>query len=315
MTTISKFEPELFREFLNLFWLRPEGGAVTYYQSRSWRDVPIESPSLDISTGDGIFAFVHCGGRFDERFDTFASTAASDFSHDRFIDIYDVVDESYSPLIRRAPTDQFTVGTDWKAALLDKATKLHFFQRLVQHDNNALPLPFDPGSFRFIHSNAVYWARDPRALVRDIFRIMTGGAAAVLEVCTPRILATLDRLRPILGTRATSILDRKRSEEMKALTVDGDTWSGWMAAAGFKIEDVRVAWPNAMMTDVWNVGTRPLSHLLICMARQLPQQEYVAIKRQWVDICFDVLVPVCENVRGYDIEDAPYLTYLLRKPA
>ena len=101
---MTQFSSEVFKAFLSLYWLRPENGALAYYQSQSWQDVKVSGPSIDISTGDGFSIFLHCGGRFHESFDFFCNnTAARRFSHDKFIDIYDRIDQttSYHSFYRR----------------------------------------------------------------------------------------------------------------------------------------------------------------------------------------------------------------------
>ena len=58
---MTQFSSEVFKAFLSLYWLRPENGALAYYQSQSWQDVKVKGPSIDISTGDGFSIFLHCG--------------------------------------------------------------------------------------------------------------------------------------------------------------------------------------------------------------------------------------------------------------
>ena len=191
------FDPELFKEFLKLYWLRPENGALMYYQSQSWMDIPIVHPSVDISTGDGTFVFLHCGGRFEEGFDFFSATKARGFSHDSFVDIYDTVEDDFTPLISQHPAVTFTVGTDWKPALLAKANKLDFFEQLIEHDNNVVPFPFHDGHFKFVHSNAIYWTKNSKEILSDIYRMLDHDGYVVLEMATDKFLSTLEKLRPV----------------------------------------------------------------------------------------------------------------------
>ncbi len=312
---MTQFSSEVFKAFLSLCWLRPENGALAYYQSRSWKDVKVKGPCIDISTGDGFSIFLHCGGRFHESFDFFSNnTAARRFSHDKFIDIYDRIDKSFNPLIKKQAITHFTVGTDWKKNLLEKARRLRFFEKTVLHDNNILPLPFEDNAFKLVHSNAIYWTKNPVELMKDVHRILDRDSTAVFEVCTPRMLSTLQTLKPMLSRRALSILDRKRSQEMKVLNADEADWRIWIKEAGFTIEEVRVAWPTQAITDVWNIGLRPIAHLLIRMVEQMPLGERHKIKEEWTQIFFDLLVPVCENFPRLKLDKAPYITYILRKP-
>ena len=46
-------------------------GIVKYFQSESWLDIKWQGKSIDISTADGMYVFLHCGGRFNPKFDFF----------------------------------------------------------------------------------------------------------------------------------------------------------------------------------------------------------------------------------------------------
>ena len=57
------------KNFLNLYWLRPENGLITPFKSEAFADLKFESPSLDLSCGDGLFMAIHLGAVFDDNFD------------------------------------------------------------------------------------------------------------------------------------------------------------------------------------------------------------------------------------------------------
>ena len=74
------------RNYLNLYWLRPENGLLCTFKSRAFQDIQMASPSLDISCGDGAFMFLHLGGEFEDNFDYFRSTRCEALSHASFVD-------------------------------------------------------------------------------------------------------------------------------------------------------------------------------------------------------------------------------------
>ncbi len=43
-------------------------------KSEAFKDLKFESPSLDLSCGDGMFMFLHLGGEFNKDFDYYEST-------------------------------------------------------------------------------------------------------------------------------------------------------------------------------------------------------------------------------------------------
>ncbi len=300
------------RSFLNLYWLRPENGLLATFKSEAFADIPFVSPSLDISCGDGIFMFIHLGGSFHEDFDTFFATRASEFKHDQFVDIYDSYRQDYHPKIITPPQTKIDQGTDWKQALLDRAKVLGLYGGLQVHDNNITPLPFADESFQTIYSNSVYWVKDVMALLKDIHRMLKPGGRAVLEVLSPYILEPLDRFEKILGPKATAILNRQRRETMPG----GHTYDQWreiFEKAGFNIESARNTIPNTFLVEMWNVGLRPISHLLIQMVDKLDPDERRAIKQEWVEILMELCLPLLDIPVDIEMEKAPYMMFSLVK--
>ena len=68
-----------------------------------------------------------------------------------------------------------------------------------------------------------------------------------------------------------------------------------------------------MIVDFWNIGLRPISHLLIQMADSLSVKERKKIKEEWVDIFFELFKPLFSLKQSYTPENAPYLYFQLKK--
>ncbi len=300
--------------FLNLYWLRPENGLLSTFQSKVFDDIPFVSPSIDISCGDGLFDFIHFGGRLDDEIDFFQKTKAAKFSHDSFVDIFDSFDENYEVKISKNPQQKIDYGTDWKQSLLNKSEKLNFYKNLVLHDNNQLPLPFSDNFFKTIYSNAVYWTQKDKvkSLLDDIHRILHPDGTAILQVMTPSHLETLNDLSEFLSPKAIEILDRKRRDTM---TIDWDTndWKNLILVSDFKIKEIRNTYPNKLIMDIWNIGLRPIGHLLIQMSDSLPLEKRRQIKKEWVDIFYELFKPLLNIEEKYTDETQPYPCFILSK--
>jgi len=302
---------QLLKAFLNLFWLRPENGLLCAFKSKAFKDITFESPSLDISCGDGLFMFVHLGGALDSDFDYFQSTRAREFKHASFVDIYDSYEERYEVKITKKPATTIDYGTDWKQALLDKASKLDLYKNLLLHDNNVVPLPLPDNYFKTVYSNSVYWVKDVESLVSDIYRVLKHNGIAILEVMTPYLLETLDEMEKYLSPEAIAILDRKRRETMPGV-LGFHQWRELMIKCGFRIEEPRCVYPNKLLVDIWNIGLRPISHLLIQMSDALSHEERHRIKEEWVEIFVGLFKPLLFITPTYSLERAPYLLFILR---
>jgi SAM-dependent methyltransferase len=300
------------RNFLNLFWLRPENGLITPFKSKAFEDLIFESPSLDLSCGDGLFMAIHLGAEFDEDFDYFKATKASEFNHDNFVDLFDEFNENYDVKFIKKPEIKIDYGSDWKQALLDKAEKVDLYKNLVLHDNNKLPLPFEDNFFKTIYSNSVYWVKEPEKLVKDIFRITKSGGNVFLEVLTPNRYEILYELEKYLTPTAIDILDRKRRANTPGLR-DLSEWKKIIQDAGFEIVEIKSVYPHKMLMDIWNIGLRPIAHLLIQMSDSLEDKKRHKIKQEWVEIFYQLFKPLLKIGESYTLENAPYLAFKLKK--
>ena len=86
-----------------------------------------------------------------------------------------------------------------------------------------------------------------------------------------------------------------------------------MVGCGFIIKDVHCVFPDKLPVDIWNIGLRPISHLLIQMADSLSLEERKKLKKEWVEIFYKLLKPLLSIKQTYSIEKAPYLTFILNK--
>lgn len=306
----NRVEKQL-RNFLEARWLRPEGALFGTLKSRSMDRVEFKSPSVDICCGDGSLMFQHLGGEFEFDYDLYRETKARDFKHDQFIDIYDC-DREITPPIRRAPDQVIDFATDWKQELLHKASRLGVYKEMVLHDNNILPLPFENEQMETVFSTSLYWTENNEALLSDIHRILRPGGRLATTVMTPLLLNTLDRLQPILSPKAISILDRSRSTTMRG-GADAASWERMLKNAGFKVEHMESVFPTENLIDVWNIGLRPVSHLLIQMSDELTDQRRTEIKEEWIEIFYELLLPLVTLPNICPLDKAPYLMIVASK--
>ena len=305
---------EKFKNYLRLFWLRPENALLATFMSRALDDFEFKSPSLDLACGDGLFIFYHLGGRLSDDYDFFTHTKSEQFTHQTYTDIFDYITDDFKLNITAKPEIQIDYGTDWKQALLDKASKLGLYKNLVLHDNNNTPLPFQDNFFMSIFSDAVYWTKKDRvdAILGELHRVLHPEGKAALELLTPSHLEFLDQISEILDPQAVEILDRKRRFTMHGRH-NYEEFRELIEQNGFKIEEVKNTYPNRILLDIWNIGLRPIQHLLIQMVDSLPLAKRQKIKNEWVDIFYQLVKPLLALPETYSIENQPYPTFILRK--
>ncbi len=316
-TTLNPIDPavasdgrsraSLLRAFLQAYWLRPENAMWMTLRSEALAACDMPAPAIDLGCGDGVFMFLHCGGRFEPDFDVFGAVGRLDEVARAHADMFDHVSEDYAPQAVRRPQRTIDCGTDLKSSMLAKAKRLGLYGRFVMHDNNQ-PLPFDNESFRSMYCNAAYWVANIEGFLRELRRVVRCDGRVVLHVKTDAMHDyTLEGFRAVLGDRFLDLIGRGRMDCWPSLTSRGD-WERRFAAAGLRIES---ATPFATRTHahIWDVGLRPLAPMLVKMANALTAADRAAIKRDWVATLMDLTLPLCDaalNLSATDGEPAEW---------
>jgi SAM-dependent methyltransferase len=303
----------LLRAYMQAYWLRPENAMWMTLRSEALATSGLPAPAIDLGCGDGIFMFLHCGGRLDPDFDVFAAVSRLDDVARNHADMFDHVDEDYAPETVRRPARSIDCGTDLKSSMLAKAQRLGLYGRFVLHDNNN-PLPFDNESFRSVYCNAAYWVENIDDFLRELRRIVRPDGRVVLHVKSDAMRDyTLERHRDALGDRFLDLIGRGRMDCWPSLA-SRSVWERRFAAAGLHIES---ATPFATRTHahIWDIGLRPLAPMLVKMANALPPPDRAAIKRDWVATLMELALPLCDaglNLSGSDETEPAEWQYVLK---
>ncbi|MCP4251576.1 MAG: methyltransferase domain-containing protein [bacterium] len=278
--------------FLKAYWLRPENALWMALRSEVLAGLPWQGPSVDLSCGDGVFSFLHFGGRFDDDFDVFVGSAPLGPGGDEPVDAFDYVDGRYQPMIVRPAAVAVDVGTDWKPNLLTKAGCLGLYEELVVHDNN-LPLPFGDAAFQTVYCNAIYWIENIDSFLAEMGRITAPGGRVLLEVKLDSVLRyTLERHRPILGGRFLDLIDRGRAATWPSMA-DRGTWEARFARAGLTVARA-LPFVTRTHAHLWDVGLRPIAPLLIELANGVNPDTRRDVKRRWVELFTELCTPLCD---------------------
>jgi SAM-dependent methyltransferase len=284
---------ELLRAYLQAYWLRPENALWMYLRSMALRRVEIRPPALDISCGDGVFSFLHMGGRFAPEFDVFFAVENLDQVRERHADMFDCAAEGYHPIIESRPALTIEFGCDLKPNLLAKAAALKLYSRLAQADNNH-PLPFATHAFATVYCNAAYWVEHIDLFLNELRRITRPGGRIILQVKLDSMRGyTLGRFGNILGDRFLDIIDRGRADCWPTVA-DRPTWESRFVRAGLRIHE---ATPFVTRTHahIWDIGVRPIAPLLVRMTEAISPTLRAGIKQDWVSLWCDLLEPFARS--------------------
>ena len=94
---------------------------------------------------------------------------------------------------------------------------------------------------------------------------------------------------------------------------DAASWEKMLKTAGFRVELVESVFPAEFLMDIWNVGMRPISHLLVQMAEEITPERRLEIKKEWIDIFYELLRPLVLLPNTCPIERSPYLFIVATK--
>ncbi|MFC1722680.1 methyltransferase domain-containing protein [Nanoarchaeota archaeon] len=266
------------RDYLNIYWLRPEAAIWRVCDWLVLKDVEFKKPILDLACGDGLNSYTLFGNKLPSDIDDSVSTknvSPKEFFED-YVDIYNDSEKEFPEF----PEADFKVdvGLDWKQGLLDKARKLNFYDKLIQHDAN-LPLPLEEKSFNTIFSNSLYWLKNIDSALAELHKVLKDEGKLILILANPNM--NKYNIYNMYNTKWSKFLNRGRTNNRKS-AFDIGVWNEKFEKAGFKVDDF-VSYIHPRLTLIQEVGLRPISPVIIKMAHSIPAEKRAEIKKDWID--------------------------------
>lgn len=281
-------------ELLPLFWLRPETALWRACDCLLMESVKLPGRSADLGCGDGTLSFVMAGGRFPKDYDVF-KTVAKLRSYGRGSDIFNAKARGALKTTTTGLHRRFSWAVDHKDGLISKAARLGLYEKTLVHDLNK-PLPFEVGSLDSAFSNILYWLEDADAVLKDWRRVLAAKGRLALFVPDHSFpdKAWLYYRAPHEGRfRHLNYLDRGYSPLIKHC-YSAARWEKIFDRAGYRVVEHRPYLSDAVM-DIWNVGTRPIAHLLIDMAGRLDASDRLRARKLWVDFFTGFFSPILRD--------------------
>lgn len=298
----SKTVEQVFRQFMNIHWLRPEAGFYKTYDYSILKDIlPLPEPSIDICCGDGISSFVWAGGEFDYSFDMYQSVADTvEGMFEGNVDVFDSYrDGVVKPAVTKRPDWNFTVGLDLKETLLQKAAQLDFYQETIPHNlDNPMPTELHNrfnGAFSTTiwpfaltpteeHDETKYLSR-----IREVGRILKPGGRFVFRVHEAKFKELMfhDQAEQ-MGFRWAKRVMRNTWENNPPVQFDIDWWVRSLEANGFTVAKVHNYVPRLIIW-FYLIGFRPMFTSFMKMYNLLGPDQRAELKEQWVGDLIDLL--------------------------
>lgn len=276
---------EILKNFLNLYWVRPETAIWRTLDVLQMKSIKFKKPILDIGCGDGSFSFTNFGGKVDFNFDVYRTMKdTSGFFNG--VDIHDQ-NKLVKPKIIKKVEKQIDVGVDWKKNLLTKAKQFNTYDKLIEHDSNN-KFPFKDETFETIFSNTFYWLNNIEKILNESKRLVSTNGKIVIFVPDKKFKDSLIYNQFIKdGYEWAKILDRGIFNNIKhCYTLQ--KWKSIFSKTGLKIEH-HSNYATERLTKIWSIGMRPYSPFIIEMANKLTLDERTKIKKRVISEIFPIL--------------------------
>ncbi len=318
---------EYFRRLLCPLWLRPETALWYAHEAFLARQYlgEFSGPSMEFGCFEGVPSFVMLGGEFNIQFDVYSEVSWNESSHvwkSHADDYYNKADPGPVENVQAATTPSvgFDVGLSWKPAHLIKAARLGIHKRLVDHDP-AEPLSmFEADSFETIWAPNLYWLDNFRDVFGELRRILRPGGNLV----TP--LPSSEALDLMIGRWAGQAdpdwirdLDRGRFANVSRQARSLEDWYEFLEESGFRVQRHDWFLPK-LAFEVNDIGMRPMFPVFMRVYETLREdkpEEWLEIKRHWIDTVFHFMSPLCELewMEKLEIENVWHMFQLTPKGA
>ncbi|MDP3726668.1 MAG: hypothetical protein Q8R36_05780 [bacterium] len=303
------------KEYLNILWLRPENALWSAYQEHALRTAPhkLISPAVDIGGGSGLPCFTMMGGKISPEYDFFSNVGGLE-SFFKGKDIYDSFShEGNKSLVLQKPNFVFDVSFDHKENLLKQAEFLGIYKKTITADGNK-KWPIEDASMQSAFSNILYWLQDHHHSFKELRRILKVGGKAFLFLQTKNFTKFCKSYHPQdypIYEKTLRILNRSRVESHLWQT-DLEEIRQMAKAHGFKVLHHRYCYSQFFL-NMWDIGLRPLSPVLIDMANSFDAKQRKKYKEWWVNILYEILRPIYDEETKKPLKEGGYMLVVLEK--
>lgn len=308
----------LFKQFLNFYWLRPESALMLTLRSMSYRNglKYFNKNSIDVACGDGVFSFLTLGGELNEDTDMYQSLKLQN-TVDRKLDTFDNFTKDYKISIKKLPSKmyRYDCGCDFKLNLLKKAQKLNFYKNTFLHNiNNNFKIIKKK---KFVYSNSTYWSKNFQKHLIDLVNITEPEGFLVLQIKNSSIFKNYvqeKKYEKIFGKKFTKIINAGRKETWTSLKSFNQIHNIIKQIKNVEILDIQPVYGD-IMPHIWNFGLRPIFDPLYLMTKKISYLEKIEIKKKFNSIFFEMFKHYIGNFKPKTSpfkQDIEY-TYIIKK--
>ena len=277
---------DVFKEFLNIHWLRPEAAFFKTYDYSILKDIfPLEEPSVDMCCGDGITSYIWAGGEFNLNFDMYQAVSNVDRMFECETDVFNHFNDRVKPDIKKKPNWNFSCGLDLKGNLLDKSKLLNFYDEIIEQD---LTKPITTKKrYNSAFSTTIWVGSNETGPIecslKNVNQILNPNGRFVFRVHERKFRQFMfHNYYEKHGFQWAKRLSRNFNDNNPAEEVDIDWWIAALERNGFKINKVYNYVPR-LIIQFYLTGFRPMFKSLIKMYNLLSEKDRIELKKQWIE--------------------------------
>lgn len=258
--------------------------------------ISFDGPAADLGCGDGTLSYIMAGGKIGN-FDLYGETNSLG-KFNKGADIYNRIAGQGKALDADGSglRYKFTYGIDHKEGLISKAKRFGgLYENTLVHDLNK-KIPLAGGRFILAFSNVLYWLEDVKDVLADWNRILAPKGKLILFVPNSNFKekAWFYYRAPHKGGRKYyNYFDRGYGSLIKHCYKSGE-WERMFKKNGFRVVN-HVKYLTDPVMEIWNIGTRPISPLLINMANNIVPEKRRRIKEEWVNYFYRFMAPIVHD--------------------
>jgi SAM-dependent methyltransferase len=282
----------ILENFLNLYWIRPEVAIWRTLDVLLLKSINFQKPIIDLGCGDGSLAFTLFNGKTSSSFDIYRTISSTKGFYDGK-DIH-TSRNIIKPHIIKKPFKKIQVGLDHKQSLIEKASLLCIYEKVIKHDLEK-PLPFANETFRTIFSNVFYWLNNIENILLESYRICKKNGKIILFLpdseFKKHLIYTLYKKN---GYEWAKILDRGIYQNIGKHCYTSNKWKNIFSKFNLSI-DTHYNYLSPNLVKLWNVMTRPYSPYVIELSNQVRLSKRDEIKKRVTNELKPLLHSILKN--------------------
>lgn len=287
------------RALLPFTWLRPERSLVDAYQLSAVASLlpePLPQPSMEFGCTDGVCTFVLLGGQADFLYDDYVDVPVPS-SEVQIEDYFEVALPMTRDVVIHPARETITYGLSWKAAHLERASRLSLYENLMSCSLDS-QITLADKSLEFVWAPNLFQVKPEHldSTIASLKRVLNddGMLLTILPDVAQKQCELFQRLSTLPGGLRET-LDRGISRNLTMNARSHEEWTAVFEQHNLQVQE-HIQFLPKLAGDIYQIGFRPMFPVLLkayALLRSGDTSEFLNVKRQWIDTEYSFLEALC----------------------